>query len=87
MKKEKHHIYCSYMNKGYNLLIIHCKNEGSQITGNVTVVRTVTISPFVTMIPRIRSSVSVLTTIGKSLTQVSSIGKRLHGRKKGSFLA
>lgn len=51
------------MNKGYNLLIIHCKNEGSLITGNITVVRTVTISSFVIMIPRIPSSVSVLMTI------------------------
>lgn len=48
---------------GYNLLIIHCTNEGCQITGNITVLRTVTISSFVIMIPRIRSSVSVLMTI------------------------
>ena len=27
------------MNKGYNLFIIHCKNEGSLTTGNITVVK------------------------------------------------
>lgn len=37
---------------GYNLLIIHCIKWGCQITGNITVLRTVTISSFVIMIPR-----------------------------------
>lgn len=58
------------MNKVYNLLIIHCKNAESQITGNIIVVRTFTILSFVTMIPRVleESTVAVLMTISKSLT-------------------